>query len=125
MAYETSQGLVFKFNSVVYTATSVAVSMNAGELNATSLNIPAGAGCLTRYRAGGLKTIEVKVDWVGSTIPPDDQPYDIKFEGSGPASGTGLTGGEEMPKAVASGVSMTAQAGELLKGSATFKISVD
>lgn len=125
MAYETSQGIEFKFNNATYTATSIAVSMGAGEVNATSLNIPQGSGCLSRYRAGGLKTIEIKVDWIGSTLPPTDSPKDISFAGSGPGAGTGLTGGEAMPKAIATGVTVTAQAGELIKGSATFKVSVD
>jgi hypothetical protein len=125
MPYDTSQGILFKFNSVAYTATSVSVSKSAGEFNVTSLDIPAGTGCLTRYRAGGLRSVELKVDWVGNTLPPTDQPYNIEFAGSGPGAGTGLTGGQAMPKAIASGVTITAQAGELLKGSATFKVTVD
>lgn len=124
MAYESSQGIAFTFNSVVYTATSIAVAKSAGEFNVTSLNIPAGSGCVSRYRPGGLTSIEVKVDWVGDTLPPTDQAYSISFGGAGPGSGTGLTG-ESVSKAIATGVGITAQAGELLRGSATFKVTVD
>ena len=125
MSFESSQGIVFTFNSIVYTATSVSVTQGQGEFNVTSLNIPTGSGCFSRYRAGGLRATEIKVDWVGSTMPPNDAPYAISFAGSGSGSGTGLTGGKSMPKAIATGVTLTAQAGELLKGTASFKVSVD
>ena len=126
MAFENSQGIQFKFNNVVYTATAISMSKSQGEFNLTSTDIPAGAGCLTRYRAGGLKSLELKVDWVGSTLPPTDNVYDIALAGSGSGSGSGLTG-ESLTgkKALCTGLSITAQAGELIKGSCTFKISVD
>lgn len=129
MAYESSQGIQFKFNSVAYTATSISVSKSMGEFNVTSLDIPTGTG-LSRYRAGGLKSIELKVDWVGNEIPPTDDVYDIVIAntnttGVSAASGTGLTGGDSMPKALCTGLSITAQAGDLIKGSATFKVSID
>lgn len=124
MAFENSQGIQFKFNNVVYTATAISMSKNAGEFNVTSTDIPAGAGCVSRYRAGGLKSLELKVDWVGATIPPTDNVYDIVLAGSGSGSGTGLTG-ESITKALCTGLSITAQAGELVKGSCTFKVSVD
>lgn len=118
MAYESSQGIKFKFNNAVYTATSISVAKSRGEINATSTEIPASGG-LTRYRPGGLRSIEVKVDWIGKTIPPVDNVYDIVFEGNDP------TGGEDMPKAMCTGLSITAQAGEMIRGSATFKVSKD
>lgn len=123
MPYENSQGIQFKFNSVVYTATSISMSKSQGEFNVTSTDIPA-SGALTRYRPGGLKSLELKVDWIGSTIPPTDDVYDIELDGQGSGSGQGLTG-ESISKALCTGLTITAQAGELIKGSATFKISVD
>jgi hypothetical protein len=123
MPFDSPQGVIFSFNSVVYTATSISVSKNQGEFNVTSLDIPSATG-KPRYRAGGLKSLELKVDWVGSVIPPTDLVYDISLGGTGPASGTGITG-DSIGKALATGVSITAQAGDLIKGSATFKISVD
>jgi hypothetical protein len=122
--YETSQGIKFKFNGAVYTATSISVSKSMGEINATGTDIPTGANCLSRYRAGGLKSMEIKVDWIGATLPPTDDVKTIAFEGSGPGAGSGLTG-ETVGKALCTGLSMTAQAGELIKGSCTFKCSID
>jgi hypothetical protein len=126
MAFESPQGVTFSFNNAVYTATSISVSKNQGEFNVTSLNITAAEG-KPRYRAGGLRSLELKVDWIsGGTIPPTDSVYDIALGGVGSASGTGLVGtGWGVAKALCTGLSITAQAGDLIKGSATFKISVD
>jgi hypothetical protein len=127
MAFENSQGIQFKFNNVVYTATAISMSKSQGEFAVTSTDIPSGANCLSRYRAGGLMSLEMKVDWVGSTLPPTDDVYSIELAGSGSGAGTGLTGGESLSgkKALCTGLSITAQAGELIKGSCTFKVSVD
>jgi hypothetical protein len=125
MPYENSQGIQFKFNSVVYTATSISMSKSQGEFNVTSTDIPA-SGALTRYRPGGLKSLELKVDWIGSTLPPTDDVYDIELDGEGSGADQGLTGEKiDDKKALCTGLTITAQAGELIKGSATFKISVD
>jgi hypothetical protein len=126
MAFETSQGIEFKFNNVVYTATAISVSKSAGEINVTSTNIPAGAGCFSRLRAGGLMSLDLKVDWVGNTIPPTDNVYPIALAGGGPGAGSGLTGESlSSAKALCTGLSITANAGDLIKGSATFKVSID
>lgn len=126
MPFENSQGIQFKFNSVAYTATSISMSKSQGEFDLTSTDIPSGAGCVSRYRAGGLKSLELKVDWVGSTLPPTDGVYDIELAGTGSGAGSGLTGESiSSRKALCTGLSITAQAGELIRGSSTFKISVD
>lgn len=126
MAFENSQGIQFKFNNVVYTATAISMSKSQGEFNLTSTDIPSGTGCLSRYRAGGLKSLELKVDWVGSTLPPTDDVYSIALDGGGAGAGSGLTGESlSSRKALCTGLSITAQAGELIKGSCTFKVSVD
>jgi hypothetical protein len=125
MAWENSQGVEFKFNNVTYTATQIAVSRSFGEFNVTSLNIATGATCIQRFRAGGLRNTEIKVDWIGNTLPPTDKAYAIVFGGAGAASGTGLMDGDPLGSAIATGVTITAQAGDLIKGSATFKLSKD
>lgn len=125
MPFDSPQGVVFSFNDVVYTATSISVSKSQGEFNVTSLEIPSGLG-KPRYRAGSLKSMDIKVDWIGKTLPPTDNVYGISFGGSGPASGSGLTGEAiSSKKALCTGLSITATAGELIKGSATFKVSED
>jgi hypothetical protein len=71
-------------------------------------------------------SLDLKVDWVGNTIPPTDDVYDIALAGSGPGAGSGLTGeGLSSAKALCTGLSITANAGDLIKGSATFKVSID
>lgn len=126
MAFENSQGIQFKFNNAVYTATAISMSKSQGEFNVTSTDIPSGTGCISRYRAGGLKSLELKVDWVGATIPPTGDVYSIELAGAGSGSGSGLTGESlAQRKALCTGLTITAQAGELIRGSCTFKISVD
>lgn len=125
MAWETSQGVDFKFNGVTYTATQIAVSRSFGEFNVTSLNIAAGPGCIQRLRAGGLRNTEIKVDWIGNTLPPTDKSYAISFGGAGPAAGTNLMDGDPLGFAIATGITITAQAGDLIRGTATFKLSKD
>ena len=121
--FKNSHGVVFKFNNQVYTATGISVSYGGGEVDATSLNIGTQAGSLTRYRYGGLSTpASIKVDWLGAISPPTDNLYAFAFEGTASGStaptnfGAGASG-----SALATGVSITASAGELIKGTATFK----
>lgn len=123
MAYESSQGIVFKFNGVKYTATSVAVAKSRGEFSLTSTDIPATGG-LARYRPGGLLSLEIKVDWVGKTIPPTDDLYQISFD-EGDVDPTDGDLDSNVNRALCTGLQITAQAGELIKGSATFKVSKD
>lgn len=123
MAYESSQGLTFKFNGVAYTATSIAVSRSRGEIAVTSTDIPSEGG-LVRYRPGGLKSMEIKVDWVGKTIPPTGGLYSFSLDRD---DNEDVTDGDAglATKALCTGLTITAQAGDLIKGSATFKCSKD
>ncbi len=132
MAYESAQGINFKFNGVEYTATSLSISKTLGEFNCTSTKIPKSAGsastCLSRFRPGGLKTIDIKVDWLSDgVIPPTDKVYDLVLDasGGGGMSGATLAGEPVNKKAVCTGLSYSAAAGDLIRGSATFKLSKD
>jgi len=69
-----------------------------------------------RYRAGEAENIDIKVDWIGATIPPVTATANLVLTGFPGAAGT---------KALCTGLSMTASAGDLIKGSATFKVSFD
>lgn len=123
MAFDQTQGVEFRFNNVPYKATSISVSKSQGEFNVTTTEI---TNNLPRYEAGGLKSLDIKVDWVGSEIPPTDDVYSIAFAGSGPGAGSGLAGESLSGKrALCTGLTITAQAGELIKGTATFKVSED
>lgn len=107
-------GITFSFASQTYTATQISVSRNAGEIDCTSTDIPVDG--LRRFRASEVENCEIKVDWIGLTVPPVGDPQTFSI-----SSGLGATG----TKAFCTGLSVTATAGDLIKGSATFKVSYD
>jgi hypothetical protein len=109
-----AQGITFVFSGDAYTATSISVSRNAGEFDVTSTEIPAGEP--KRYRLSAIENCEIKVDWVGNTMPPVDKTAAFSL-----SNGLGHTGSIAM----CTGLSITAAAGDIIKGSATFKVSVD
>jgi len=110
-----AQGITFVFGGSTYTATSISVSRNAGEFDVTSTEIPAGEP--KRYRLSDIENCEIKVDWIsGGTIPIVDKTAAFTL-----SSGLGHIGAI----ALCTGLSITASAGELIKGSATFKVSYD
>lgn len=114
MAFESAQGITFSFASSVYTATQVAVSKSRQDFDISSTDL--GEGDLRRIRAGKLENIEIKVDWLGDTVPPVKSPQAFTLTG-----GLGVTGG----MAICTGLSITGAAGDLIKGTATFKVSED
>lgn len=118
MAFEVSQGIKFTFASVVYTATSIAVSRSRGENDISTTDLAVGS--FRRLRAGKLNSVEIKVDWIGGTIPPIKTVQTFAIEGPniGASDFTGR-------KALCTGLSVTGAAGDMIKGSATFKVSQD
>jgi len=69
-----------------------------------------------RFRGGEVENCEIKVDWIGLTVPPVEATAAFTL-----SSGLGHTG----TIALCTGLSLTATAGDLIKGSATFKVSYD
>lgn len=116
MAFENSQGIGFTFNGVAYTMTSISVSRNQGEFDVSTLDLAEHS--FRRLRAGAFHGVEAKVDFLGNTLPPTKTLATIVFTGTdiGNVAFSGLS-------AVCTGLSYTANAGELIRGSATFKIS--
>jgi hypothetical protein len=116
--FENSQGITFSFASQTYTATSVSVSRGRGEFDVSSTDIQSGK--FRRLRAGKINSVDIKVDWIGEVIPP------VKvvdtFNISGTDIGANAFSGK---KALCTGLSITGAAGDLVKGSATFKVSQD
>jgi len=109
-------GIVFTFAGQPYTATQISVSRNASEFDCTSTDIMPTATALRRYRASEVENVEIKVDWLGLTVPPVDATAAFSLSTAMGATGT---------IALCTGLSLTASAGEILKGSATFKVSYD
>jgi hypothetical protein len=111
-----AQGITFVFSGDTYTATSISVSRNCADFDVTSTEIPAGQP--RRFRLSDIENCEIKVDWIsGGTIPIVDKTAAFTL--------TGPSLGHIGAIAMCTGLSITASAGELIKGSATFKVSYD
>ena len=108
-------GITFSFASSTYTATQISVSRSANEIDCTSTDIAASG--LRRFRTGEVENCEIKVDWIGLTVPPVDRTSSFSL-----SSGFGHN---TSASALCTGLSITATAGELIRGSATFKVSYD
>lgn len=107
-------GITFAFAGQSYTATSISVSRGGAEFDVTSTDISDGEP--RRYRLSEIENCEIKVDWVGLVVPPVSATALFTLSAGMNAIGS---------KALCTGLSITASAGELIKGSATFKVSYD
>ena len=120
MAFENSQGITFVFAGATYTATSISVTRSRGEFDLSTTDLPANG--FRRVRTGKINDVQVKVDWIGGTVPPVKSTVAYAFSLSGTDLGTA---GIVATKAICTGLSISAAAGDLIKGSATFKVSQD
>lgn len=118
MPFENSQGITFNFSGNVYTATSISVSRSRGEFDVSSTDIPEGKS--RRLRAGKINTVDIKVDWIGDVAPPMRAPASFSITGKNPGAGRFTSG-----SAICTALSVSAAAGDLIKGSATFRVSKD
>ena len=116
MPFENSQGITFSFNNVTYTATSIAVSRTRGEFDVSTTDLASGS--FRRFRAGKFHAADIKVDWIGGTIPPTKIVAPLSLTGTdiGAAAFSGYS-------AICTGLTISGAAGDLIKGSATFKVS--
>lgn len=109
-------GISFVFGGNTYTATQISVSRSAAEFDVTSTAVEDTALSLRRYRFSTIESCDIKVDWVGLVLPSVDKTYTFNL-----TNGLGHIGA----KALCTGLSVTATAGELIRGTATFKVSYD
>lgn len=116
--FANSQGVTFSFNNVTYTATSISCSLSRGEFDVSSTDLTALG--LRRLRAGKIISCELKVDWIGGTVPPTKIPATFTVSGTD-IGAAGVSG----KSAICTGLTISAVAGDLIKGSATFKVSKD
>lgn len=121
------QGIVLKFADKVYTATNISVTYKKPEIDATSLSIPTGSTSVGRVRFGNLSETEIKVDWLGYQKPPTYGPQKLELvttsiHSSMMTSVAYPLGVNTSNQAIAYGVSITASTGDLMKGTATFKL---
>lgn len=118
MPFAAAQGISFSFNGAAYTATSISVSRGKGEFDVSTIDLASGS--LRRLRAGKYHNVDIKVDWIGGTIPPTRAvlPFTISGTDVGAAAFSGKS-------AICTGLTISGAAGDLIKGSATFKVSND
>lgn len=121
MAYESSQGIKFVFSGLPFTATQIGMSKKVSEIDVTSLDAPSGS-----YRSFRTAPIvdapELKVDFVGISLPQMTATGAITWTIDGSGSNAAFTAG--MPTAaLCTSADVTAQVGELIKGSATFRLT--
>jgi hypothetical protein len=110
-----SSGVTFTFEGKPYTATSISVSRSASqEVDCTSTDIPVAG--LKRYRTGEVENVDIKVDWIGLVVPTVTATANFVVGGSTAFGQTGTI-------ALCTGLTINAVAGDLIKGSATFKVS--
>jgi hypothetical protein len=123
MPYESSQGISFTFSGQVFTANSIAMTKKLSEIDVTSLGDATGS-----YRSFRPSPIidapELKIDFVGITLPQMTATGLITW--SVLASGSNAAFTANMPTtALCTSADLTAQVGELIKGSATFRLTAN
>ena len=121
MAYESSQGIKFTFSGTAFTANSISVSKKVSEIDVTSLENETGS--YRSYRAAPIRDgDELKVDFVGLTLPQMTATGQISWTIDGSGSNAAFTA--NIPTAApCTSADVTAQVGELIKGSATFRLT--
>jgi hypothetical protein len=123
MAFESSQGITFAFDGKTFTATQIAASKKTPEIDVTSLASPHGS--YRSYRLGSIRDgDELKVDFVGLTLPNMTSTAQITWTIDGTGSNAGFTAG--LPTAaLCTSADVTAQVGELIKGSMTLRLTAN
>lgn len=122
MAFENSQGIQFSFAGASYTATSISVTRTRGEYDLSTTDMPENV--FRRIHPGKIDDVQVKVDWIGGTVPPVKSTVAYQWSITGTDIGASDVSGRGA-KAICTGLSISGAAGDLIKGSATFKISQD
>lgn len=123
MAYESSQGISFTFSGTKFTANQISMTKKVSEIDVTSLESPSGS--YRSYRNSPiLDAPELKVDFVGITLPQMTATGQITWSVDGTGSNAAFTAG--IPTAaLCTSADITAQVGELIKGSATFRLTLN
>lgn len=119
MPFENSQGVKFTYGGTVYTATQIAVSRSRGEFDVSSTDLANNS--FRRFRAGKINSVDVKVDWISEGSFPAVRTmstFQIEGQDIGAADFSGK-------KALCTGMTITGNAGDLVRGSATFRVSQD
>jgi hypothetical protein len=111
MPIPDSQGTTFTFNGVAFLATNVKVMSSVNEIDASTLDLESGS--MRAYQPAPLKDGDmVSCQFFGMTQPPMDKNYTIA------CATLGISG-----EALCTKWENEAKVGELLTGSAEFRLS--
>jgi hypothetical protein len=131
MAFEGGQGIIFSYpvqtiagytaSSQNFTCTSIAVSKKVSEIDASSLATKTGD--FRSYRPAPIRDgDELKIDFIGMCVPMMTATGAITWTIDGSGSNAGFT--SNMPTAaLCTSCDITASVGELIKGSASFRLT--
>lgn len=128
MAFEPSQGITFIFSGATFTANQIGISNRVNEIDVTSLSSTNGS--FRSLRPAPVRDApEIKVDFVGLSKPQMTATGQITWVIDGSGTNAGFTtdaAGVGLPTAaMCTSADITAQVGELIKGSATFRLTKD
>jgi hypothetical protein len=121
MSIVSAQGLTFSFAGRSYELTSLSFSKQVSEIDTSSLKTKHGA--FRSYRPAPLRDgDEVSVEFWGVDLPQMTATASMTWSFDGTGSNFAITAG--LPTvALCTSTQLQAAAGELVKGSATFRIS--
>lgn len=121
MPYESAQGLSFAFSGKTFTLTSVSFSKKVSEVDVSGLNTKQGD--FRSYRSAPLRDgDELSVEFYGLEFPQMTATGAVYWNVDGSGSNSALI--SALPTvALCTSSQLQAAAGELIKGSATFRIS--
>jgi hypothetical protein len=121
MPFESSQGIGFSFGGTKFTATQIAVSKATPEIDVTSLE--SAHGSYRSYRLGSIRDGDtLNVEFIGLTLPNMTSTASITWTIDGTGSNASFTAG--LPTAaLCTSADVTAQVGELIKGSMSLRLT--
>jgi hypothetical protein len=121
MAYESAQGLTFTFSGKQFLLTSISFNKSASEIDVTDLKTPHGS--YRSYRTPPIKDgDELSIEFYGMDFPQMTATGALTWSVDGTGSNAALISG--LPTiALCTSASLQAAAGELIKGSATMRIT--
>ena len=121
MAYESAQGLTFTFSGKTFLLTSISFNKKVSEVDVSSLNTKHGE--FRSYRSAPLKDgDELSIEFYGMDFPQMTATGSLTWSVDGSGTNSALIAA--LPSiALCTSASLQAAAGDLIKGSATLRIS--
>jgi hypothetical protein len=122
MAYESAQGLSFVFSGKTFLLTSISFNKKVAEVDVTDLKTKHGA--FRSYRPAPVKDgDELSIEFFGMDFPQMTATGVLQWSMDGSGSNSALI--DSLPTiALCTSSQLQAAAGELIKGSATLRITL-